>query len=281
MDGLEEFVKTNWYDQAGRPYRSTLEFDPKATPLNGTYIHSIQNYVGVDGVINATTITTENLSGLDFLNKQIGHPNQRGNPSYDVKNHDAPVFQLPSKNDDLSLYMEFSSGVGSENTVINGGRIIDDIKNMDQVKKITWDAVASFLSSDGEISGGETYTGRYSMPRSKAPSIWIPGILSDTKNPNNKLYGAEHFLGSFTLTIQMMEDGKNAIFTLADSKTWESQTDHQKKGNSFNRTDGQRKPFSSTYQRYIWTAPVSSPSLPNVDTPAPADNTSNRIQTRQ
>jgi RHS repeat-associated protein len=281
LDGLEEFVKTNWYDQAGKVYRSTLEFDSKVAPLNGDYIYSVHNYLNADCQIKSTQITTEKLSGLDFLNTQIGHANQRGNPNYDIKRHNNPVFQLSSSKDNLSLYMEFSSGVGSENTVVYGGNMIDDIKNMDQVKKITRDAVASFLKNDGKISGQETYTGRYSMPRSEALSIWIPGVLSDTKNPNNKLYRAEHFIGSFTLTIQMMDDGKTAIFTLADSKTFESQTDHQSKGNSFNRSDGQRKPFSSTFQRYIWTSPISNPSLPSLEKPVASDNTNYIIPTRQ
>jgi hypothetical protein len=55
-----------------------------------------------------------------------------------------------------------------------------------------------------------------------------------------------------------MEDGQTVQFTLYDSQTIESATGRQDEGNSVDRRDGQVVPMGSTYQRYIWTAPLKN-----------------------
>ena len=87
----------------------------------------------------------------------------------------------------------------------------------------------------------------------------------------------QHFLGSYSLRIDVLEDNKTALFTLSDSKSLESLTDHQKKGNSVFRQPGKNTPWGTTYQRYMWTAPITIPIQPPSNKEIPKDNTNNKI----
>lgn len=112
---------------------------------------------------------------------------------------------------------------------------------------------------DGKLNAGESFSTFYHMEKGKdGVEIWakaisqiLPGPFQEPPDENEAL-SIRHFMGSYVFNAFVLDDGKTIVYTLSDSKTLESLTDHQFGDNSINRNGG-RTPFGTTYQKYIWT----------------------------
>jgi RHS repeat-associated protein len=281
LDGLEEFVKTNWYDVNGKVYKTTIEVLENGPKQTSAFVRTINNHVNKDGTITTVKGTSEYLSALDFSNKLIGHPNTRGNNKFDTEKHDNPVMGDESfEQINKSLFTEFMTGNGSENTVIYGGNMIDDIKKLPDVVKASNTIYKELAKGDGQVKAGEILKVNHTMTYGEGFfEIWVPGALKGGAKPepganlsDNPWFSTQHFLGSYTLTGTLLQDGNTIMWALADSKTKESATDHQSTGNSIDRTDGTKVPMGSTYQRYVWFGKLYKPITSDDIKPATSDN---------
>ena len=186
---MEEFVKTSWHNVTGKIYRTALAFDETSQPLPGNVIHHIHNYVDKNG--NSTSIDVpEGLSAIDFVNSSVGYNNARGNPDFSVEKTDNAFVDAKGN----SLFWEFYNGTGSENTVINGGKIIDDIKKMDSFKELKNEAFRK-LNADDKMEPGESFKGSHKMSYKEGiTEIWIPGLFKDKGDPSGPFGSTQHFL---------------------------------------------------------------------------------------
>ncbi len=283
LDGLEEFIKTNWYDANGKVTKTVISINENGPKTNGVYIRTINNYLNSDGKLEFVRTSLDYLSALDFSNAKIGHPNKRGKLDFDPEKHDNPVYgnNFDTRN---SLFFEFSNGVGSENTLIFGGQMLKDVRELPTVKTAIRFAAIT-LNADGKITPGEMVKEKYTMSKSDGFfEVILPGILRGggkdwTGQPEtNPIVSAKHFLGSYTITGTVLDDGHTMMWVIADSKTIESATDHQKKGNSVDRKDGEIIKNGSTYQRYVWFEELYNPVRPAPIKITTVDNTQNVIK---
>lgn len=226
------------------------------------------------------------LSVLDFNNIQIGHINQRHKSDFDTEKHDNPVYgnSFDTKN---ALFFEFANGTGSENTVIYSGKMIEEIRKFEFVRQSVGNLQEDLINKYGEVKAGQVNTYIHNMDYWEGFwDIWLPGLLrggvkDNTGNPhNNPLVSTKHFLGSYTLTGTVLDDRNTVMWVVADSKTLESLTDHQNKGNSKDRIDGQIVPYGSTYQRYVWFQSLSKKVDNSEIKPTYQDNTINRNKSK-
>ncbi len=277
LDGLEEFIKTNWYDVTGNIFKTEITINEQGPMQSGAYVKTINNYINSEGQIGFIRGSQDYLSALDFSNKMIGHPNTRNKLSFDTEKHDNAVYgnNFDVKN---SLFSEFSNGTGSENTVIYGGKMLDEIKSLPSVKSTVKFAYLKLQDQSGNAKAGDVITMKHTMKYSEGffsifiPSFFRGGAKDYTGNPeNNPLVSTRHFLGSFTLTGSVLDDGQTIMWTLADSKTQESLTDQI--GTSVKREDGKKVPNGSTFQRYIWFEKLQQPPKKLKIKPTYSDNT--------
>ncbi|RFM27496.1 RHS repeat domain-containing protein [Deminuibacter soli] len=273
LDGAEAFMKTIQHNSTGKVVAVDLAYDEtiKALPVGKMYVQ----HAYPTGAI----MKFENLGPLDFSNDKYGYPNKRGYKDYSVRKEYNPFYD-PANINKTTLFSEFMTGQGAENSIIVGGKMLNDIKQMPSVQAATNDAIKAFLS-DGVINPGETFSKYHTMTYSEgAKDIWVPSIVNGgVKGGAGSYLTTQHFLGSYNLRIDVLEDGKTGLFTLSDSKTRESVTDHQKKGNSIYRQNGKLIPWGSTYQRYIWIAPLEATVAPKTNYGNDKDNTLQKITT--
>lgn len=271
LDGAEGFMKTIQYDKTGNAISVDLVYDETVKSLPAGQVYVQHAYPA--GAI----IKTEGLGALDFTNSKYLYTNQHGNKDYSVREEYNPFYN-PADINKTSLFSEFMTGQGPENSVIIGGKMLDDIKDMPSVKSMMQIGKAE-LMADGKALVGETFSKTHAYTYSEGFwDVWLPTALHDGAKKGAKSWmTTPHFLGSYRLTMEIMEDGKTVLFTLSDSKTRESVTDHQKKGNSLNRQNGKSIRWGSTYQRYIWTAPLDSIITPQSNYGNDKDNTSQKI----
>ncbi|WP_343307727.1 RHS repeat-associated core domain-containing protein [Chitinophaga niabensis] len=256
IDGNEAFVKTNWYDKESKLYRTVFEFDESAAKLQGDLIHEVNNFALPDRRGSISQTSTANFSPLDFLKQDAPYMNLNFNGEYEPIKGNYPVYD--SKSSGQSLMAKFVMGTGSENSVVYGGKIIDDLKASESVKSLKLAAFQNFYQ-DGKLNAGESFSTFYHMEKGKdGVEIWakaisqiLPGPFQEPPDENEAL-SIRHFMGSYAFNAFVLDDGKTIVYTLSDSKTLESLTDHQFGDNSINRNGG-RTPFGTTYQKYIWT----------------------------
>lgn len=263
LDGTEAFLKTVDFDKSGKATSVAITFCTDLKPLsqNMMYVQSV--HPGKNSVF-----TYEPLGPLDFTNKDYGYYNKRGYKNFVVKQNENHPFNNRA-NEHLSLWNEFMTGLGAENSVIIGGKMLDDIKQMPSVKELTFQ-LSIKLGIAGRYSPGDSESGIHKMTYAEgATDIWFPAILG-----GKDLASTQHFLGSYQLNVQVLDDGKTGLFTLSDGKTLESLTDHQNPGNSINRKG--ITPFGSTNQRYIWTQQLPSIKTPPDPSRSPQENTSTK-----
>lgn len=250
IDGAEEFVKTSWYDVNGKIYKTELEYNINAMPLSENAIHAVHRYMDKNYFNYSTRTDYESLDGLDFRFSKMGYNKERGGGDYEVVEANNPFLDTKKP----GLFWQFYNGTGSENTVIHGGKMIEDIKNMKSFKELRGRGLVA-MNADSKIEPGEFYSDYHAMNYWEGFSeIWVPGLFNFKGDPNGAHSSTQHFLGSYALSMQVLDDGETILYTLADKKSLESFTDHQMKGNSVDRGSG--KPLGTTYQRYIWTEKI-------------------------
>ncbi|WP_291915007.1 hypothetical protein [Chitinophaga sp. CB10] len=230
LDGGEELVKTNWINAAGKVYKTVLEYNPTAQPLQGNAIHKVDNYMDKNGYNYYTQSGIGQLDGTNFRNAIGGYNNSNNNYDFSVVKHDNPFMQWSGP----GLMAEFITGTGPENTLVFSGKMIYDIQRMSSFKEMRLNGMLA-INADGVIQPGEIYKDWHHMSYSEgAREIWLPALFSQKKNPYNPMYSTQHFLGSYNMTMQVLDDAETILFTVYGSKSFESMTDHQNKGNSSN-----------------------------------------------
>jgi hypothetical protein len=251
LDGAEAFIKNIQHNNSGKVISVDLQYDESIKALSESQIYVQHSYPNTKSIMKF-----ESLGPLDFSNKKYGYKNGRGFTKFTVRSEESPMYNTSGENKS-TLFSEFSSGRGAENSVIIGGRMLDEIKSMPSVKEKIQEGIRTIMQ-DGKIEVGEHVFEGYKMTyKEGAKDIWISTWIKGFKNSIDTWGSAQHFLGSYILSIDVLEDGKTGLFTLSDWKSIESLTDHQVKGNSHDRSVGKIVPWGSTYQRYIWTGPIN------------------------
>ena len=265
LDGLEEFVKTYIHDSTkGTVSNVSVSYDLSERDLEGANIHSIHIYKNDAGATQSTRVLQEYLPSLDFRpGLGYGYPNRNNNYSFNVRGSDTRGVMSKS-----NLFDEFCSGTGPENSVIFGSdhTMIEDIKDLAGVNFLTGVAINRWLSDDGKITNSDKpalglegdfgikggLRVFFGLPVGKGASFTYPGRLLST----------EHFLGSYTLNISVLEDNSTLLYTLTDQKTFDSITAHWFEGSSTKR-GRESKPLSTSYQRFIWTQDLTKQLIDN------------------
>ncbi len=141
-------------------------------------------------------------------------------------------------------------------------RMIDDIMKLPGVSEARIQALSTWKEKGG-AKPGDIYTYNHTFTYEEGiTDVWIPGAMKGGVKEfgmdlsDLEWFGTQHFLGSYTFSMQILSDGKTILYSLADSKTKESATDHQIKGNSIDRKDNENIQMGSTYQRYIWMGEI-------------------------
>ena len=180
--------------------------------------------------------------------------------SHNTKNSDFVINENASVK---SLGMYFASThagkTTQENTVIVGGPLLDDIKNMPSIKNLIQKGTAA-MQADGKFTAGEFYNSPYGMSSLGGPdgtrmkSYVLTDLLNGKKFTDSRFFSAEFWLGSYDFSMRVSNDGKNMILAVYDSKSVGSATDR----NWFIKTILPIPNLTTTYQRYIWVKPIKN-----------------------
>ncbi len=189
-----------------------------------------------------------------------------GNPEQDFKSSPLTGYNNP-KNDQYSysvtatsieLGRSFISNDGripyTQNTVIIGGPLLNEVKNLPSVQKLI-NRGLNELYKDKKLEPGEYFKSSYEMSditSDDGQRIFKQAFkdIFTRKLTNNKFFSAENFIGSYGFSMRVSGDGKEMVICVYDSKSIGSLADHR-------AWIEKRLPnLTPTYQRYLWRLPI-------------------------
>ncbi|UKB85079.1 RHS repeat-associated core domain-containing protein [Chryseobacterium sp. MEBOG06] len=210
------------------------------------YIYTYQNpikYIDPNGKQVDAIKRTQSYS----LKAKTPEANFRMNPN-------SQQFSIDQTKQIKNIPAKFMLGVGAENTVVTGGAL-EQVKNARSVIK-TQELLLKQAFSDGKFKKGETQGAWFDIGTipganfSRIATNSLGDLLGGKSFDDNEFFQGENVLGSFWMTMRMNDDGKNVTLSVFDTKSVGSLTDGLLKRQD-NKSSA-RKPFSKTYQAYIW-----------------------------
>ncbi|HNM09555.1 MAG TPA: RHS repeat-associated core domain-containing protein [Chitinophagales bacterium] len=250
VDGLEEFEKTNYYNQLNHLERTTLTYNLDKPDLPGSEIYYSEVYAQSDGNSILYDQGTTTLPALDFQDKSMGYPNFGGqdeDKKYSIRDGAKITAGI--------LYTQWTKGQGPENSIIFGeSPIVKSVReDFPYFKAAEAEFYRKWITEDCSIDGNESVTEygvKFPYDKDNLSRIYF----------GKNLYTGGHFIGSFTLSASILDDGNTILFCLSDSKSKESANGHIIH-NSKPRKDGESPKKSTQYYRFIWTEPINQTLL--------------------
>jgi hypothetical protein len=144
----------------------------------------------------------------------------------------------------------------AHNTVIVGGSLLNEVKNLKSVKKLFLQG-ANELFKKNFAAGATTSPLVYNMSNLNGPDgdRMKKEVFEDIANgkllKDSRFFSAEFFLGSYDFSMRVSNDGKDVVLTVYDWKTVKSATDGGRLKAVLPKVD-----LAPTYQRYFWVIPV-------------------------
>ena len=116
LDGAEAFMKTIQYNSSGKATAVNIMYDEsvKALPVGQMYVQHAYP--------TGSVMKTEGLGTLDFSDKSYGYSNKAGHKDYAVREEYNPFYN-PSDVNKTTLFSEFMTSLGPENSLIIGGKM--------------------------------------------------------------------------------------------------------------------------------------------------------------
>ncbi|GAA4321028.1 LysM peptidoglycan-binding domain-containing protein [Flaviaesturariibacter amylovorans] len=217
-------------------------------------------------IIAGSLLTIGSSRNGKDLYMEYGEPESdfQSNPLTAYNNSNNGKFVQSSKASLGRLAGEFFINSGSDeysqNTLVIGGKFLDEIKSLPSVRDLVNKAMNA-LNADGKLQAGEFYKGSYSIgtliDANGRRILWqSTKDLFSGKLQNNKFFSAENWLGSYGFSLRVTGYGK-AVICIYDSKTVESASDRRP---ILRKITPDVEP---TYQRYLWEINVQEIRKPN------------------
>ncbi|WP_417872028.1 DUF6443 domain-containing protein [Winogradskyella sp.] len=174
------------------------------------------------------------------------------NPYGGYRNPNNSVGNVVNLDDIYKVGSDFVFGKGNENTVIAGGKALDDIKKWAPVEERIWNGIYDIFR-DGKVEPGERYVYSYSPGNIKN---WLKNNWNKPSNWNSPV----HVIGSMSISVRVNADGESITISVYDSKTLKSLSDNKVSGknNKIRTNDGSSNSLKNTYQRYMWSRSLPS-----------------------
>ena len=142
-----------------------------------------------------------------------------------------------------------------QNTVIMGGGLLNEVKNLPTVKNLMERGMQDLKTKN--LEPGEYFKSSYSMGNILTPDgqrIWkqVAGNIFTKPLSDNYFFSAEDFLGSYGFSMRVTGDGKRIAICVYDSKTIGSLADHRA------WLEKRLPDLAPTYQRYLWYVPIKN-----------------------